>query len=62
MNNLYLTPRQVSQIYGFNESTQINFRQKLALPYYKIGKMIRYKKSEFEEWLETKHKNKQGEN
>ncbi|EAJ5080207.1 helix-turn-helix domain-containing protein [Campylobacter upsaliensis] len=51
-NEVFLTPKEVSLYYKIPLSTQVAFRKK-GLPYYKIGKIVRYKKNDLLLWLES---------
>ena len=50
----WLTPREVSSEYLFSTSTLAKWRMRdLNLVYHKIGKFIRYKRSDIEAFLES---------
>jgi len=38
--------------YSIAKQTQSKYRMKGLIPYYKVGKFIRYKRSELDKWLE----------
>ena len=50
----WLNPREVNQEFGFSTSTLAKWRMdNLNLPFSKIGKYIRYKRSDLETFLES---------
>ena len=50
----WLNPREVNQEFGFSTSSLAKFRMKnINLPFSKIGKYIRYKRSDIEAFLES---------
>ncbi|WP_300453720.1 helix-turn-helix domain-containing protein [Fusobacterium sp.] len=49
---VFLTPKEVWRYYKISPTSQVSFRKK-GLPYYKIGKLIRYSKNELNSWLEN---------
>ena len=52
--NMWLNPREVSKEFGFSTSTLAKWRMsKLNLPFSKIGKYIRYKRSDVEAFIES---------
>lgn len=56
VEKIWLTIPQLTEYLGFaNRATQQEWRESGALPYYRIGKNIVYKKSEVDEFVE-KHK------
>lgn len=54
-NEVFLTPKEVSLYYKIPLATQVSFRKR-GLPYYKIGKLVRYKKDELLCWIEGQKK------
>ncbi|GAB6887438.1 hypothetical protein JCM13304A_09360 [Desulfothermus okinawensis JCM 13304] len=53
---IYLTEKQVSQLFGLSVSWLQNQRwMKRGIPYLKVGRKVLYKKSDVEAWLE-KHR------
>ena len=53
-NKEYLDPRGVSKLYGFSTSTLAKWRMdKINLKYSKMGKYIRYKRSDIEAFIES---------
>lgn len=56
VEKIWLTIPQLTEYLGFaNRATQQEWRESGALPYYKIGKNIVYKKTEVDEFVE-RHK------
>lgn len=56
VEKIWLTIPQLTEYLGFaNRATQQEWRESGALPYYRIGKNIVYKKSEIDEFVE-RHK------
>ena len=50
---MYLTPRQVQQIFGLSEKWLANMRwKKRGIPYKKVGNKILYKRSDIEDFIE----------
>jgi len=49
----WLTPEELEQEYGISITAQNRMRMERRIPYSKIGKYVRYKRSDIEEWLET---------
>lgn len=49
----WLTPNGLYNEYGFSKSTQAKYRMDRKIPFSKIGKYIRYKRSDIESWLES---------
>ena len=52
----WINPSQFEQDYGVKESTQAVWRStgRYSLPFYKIGRLVRYKRSEVETWLDSR--------
>ena len=44
-------PEGFKERYGWEKSTQSKYRMLGKLPYYKIGKFIRYNIDEIDEWM-----------
>ena len=52
--DVWLSPQQVKEVYKFSTSTLAKWRmQKINLAYSKMGKYIRYKRSDVEAFLES---------
>ena len=50
----YLNPREVNKEYGFSTSTLAKWRMnRLNLKFYKMGKYIKYKRSDIEAFIES---------
>ena len=50
----YLNPREVNQEFGFSTSTLAKWRMdNLNIPFSKMGKYIRYKRSDIEAFIEN---------
>ena len=47
----WLTPSGLEEEYGFSKSTQAKYRMMRKIPFSKIGKFIRYSRSEIDRWL-----------
>ncbi len=48
----WLTPEELKEEYGISIHAQNRMRMERRIPYSKIGKFVRYKRSEIEKWLE----------
>ena len=48
----WLTPEELQEEYGISIHAQNRMRMERRIPYSKVGKFIRYKRSEIEKWLE----------
>ena len=48
----WLTPEELQEEYGISIHAQNRMRMERRIPYSKIGKFVRYKRSEIEKWLE----------
>jgi len=48
----WLTPDELQEEYGISIHAQNRMRMERRIPYSKVGKFIRYKRSEIEKWLE----------
>lgn len=47
----WLDPDGFEKHYQMKESTQAKYRMLKKIPFYKIGKFIRYNKAEIDEWI-----------
>jgi|TARA_Y100000294_G_C8428990_1_gene285997 excisionase family DNA binding protein len=48
-----LSSKEMALIYGFSKKTLENHRaQRVGIPYIKIGRMVRYRKSDVDQYLE----------
>ncbi len=48
----WLTPNDVFEIYEISTSTQAKMRMSRKIPFSKIGKYIRYSRTEINKWLQ----------
>ena len=48
----WLTPDELQEEYGISIHAQNRMRMERRIPYSKIGKHVRYKRSDIEKWLE----------
>lgn len=55
-NSEYLTPNGFAAEFGIPESTQAVWRStgRYGLPYIKLGRLVRYRRSEIEAWLASR--------
>ena len=49
----YITVKELCEIYKFKSSKAYGLVQKEQIPHYRIDKLIRFKLSEVEEWMES---------
>ena len=49
----WLTPDELFEEYKISKSTQGKFRMDRKIPFSKIGKYIRYSRTEINKWLES---------
>ncbi len=52
MSKEWLTPTDVKEIYGIGLSSQNQYRMAKKIPYHKVSRFIRYRKSEIDKWLD----------
>ncbi len=54
--NFYLTNKETAEFLGVTEGTLAVWRttRRYAIPYVKVGSLIRYKKADLEQWLEQR--------
>lgn len=51
---IMVSPEEIENLFGIKKSTLADWRHKKKGPsYYKFGHLVKYKLSEFEEWMET---------
>ena len=55
--NPLLTPKQIAELLSCTPSTIYSWVAGGTIPYYKIGRLIRFKLEEIEEWLGELRKN-----
>ncbi|WP_172413479.1 helix-turn-helix domain-containing protein [Lebetimonas natsushimae] len=48
----WLTPDELEKEYGISINAQNRMRMERRIPYSKIGKYVRYKRTDIERWLE----------
>lgn len=48
---VWLTPNELEREYGFSKSTQSKYRMNKKIPFYRVGKFIKYEKSEIDNWI-----------
>ena len=48
----WLTPTTMEEEYHMSRSTQSKYRMDRKIPFYKIGKYIKYKRTEIDAWIE----------
>jgi len=54
LQNDWLTPKELNDIYKFSTSTLAKWRmKKINLPFSKMGKYIKYKRSDIEAFIES---------
>jgi len=52
--NRYIDIRELAQQLSIKKRTLYHLVQTMEIPHYRIGKLIRFKQSEINEWMETK--------
>jgi len=52
----YLNIQQLSQYLGIKESTLYSLAAERKIPHYKVGRLVRFKKSEIDLWMESNKK------
>lgn len=53
----YLTTKQVAEIYpfyGYETLKDLRYRKKSPFPFYKIGRTVRYKKSDIDNYINSR--------
>ena len=53
--NRWMTPKQLTEEYGFSESWQNKARMVSSgstLPFHKVGKFVKYDRHEIDQWIE----------
>ncbi len=51
-NKEWLTISDLKEIYGFSKSSQNQYRMAKKIPFHKVSRFIRYKRSEIDKWLQ----------
>lgn len=59
MESEYLTIRQLSQYTSLHRNTLINW-MKRGMPFYRIGRSVRVKRSEFDLWMRNNFQERPG--
>ena len=49
---LWLTPEELEKEFSIRRSTQAKMRMSGRIPYHKIGKYVRYKRTDINKWLD----------
>ena len=49
----FLTTKELFKEYGFSESNQAKLRMRRAIPFNKMGRYIRYDRTEINKWIES---------
>lgn len=53
MDKQYYTTKEISQLLSLKESTLYSKVKTAEIPHYRVGKLIRFKLTEVEEWMQT---------
>ena len=53
MQKEWLTPDELQTEFCISKSTQAKMRMSKTLPYHKIGKYVRYKRVDINQWLDS---------
>ena len=56
---MWLTVKEASKLYRFKRSTLYLWVEKSIIPHYRVGKLVRFKSEEVDEWL-NKYKKEVG--
>lgn len=48
----WLTPKELAQEFGFSKSNQAKLRMNKKIPFSKMGRYIRYSRSDINHWIE----------
>jgi excisionase family DNA binding protein len=59
MESEYLTIKQLARYTSLHRNTLINWMKK-GMPYYRIGRSVRVKRSEFDLWMRSNFQEKAG--
>ena len=51
LKELWMTPEELEKELGITISAQTRMRAERKIPFYKIGKFIKYNKQEINEWI-----------
>lgn len=52
MEKLWLTPKELEKEFSIRQSTQAKMRMSGRIPYHKIGKYVRYKRIDIDQWFD----------
>ncbi len=52
IQKLWLTPKDLAREFDITLSTQAKMRMKNRIPYHKIGKYVRYKRTDINQWFD----------
>jgi excisionase family DNA binding protein len=52
--DIYIDIEELAQQLSIKKRTLYHLVQTMEIPHYRIGKLIRFKQSEIDEWMETK--------
>ncbi len=52
IQKLWLTPKDLAHEFDITLSTQAKMRMKNRIPYHKIGKYVRYKRTDINQWFD----------
>lgn len=52
IQKLWLTPKDLAHEFDITLSTQAKMRMKNRIPYHKIGKYVRYKRTDINKWFD----------
>jgi len=53
LKELWMTPEELEKELGITISAQTRMRAERKIPFYKIGKFIKYNKQEISEWIKS---------
>ena len=53
MQKEWLTPNELQSEFCISTSTQAKMRMSKTLPYHKIGKYVRYKRADINQWFDS---------
>lgn len=57
MENRYLSVKELAEYMGFNEQTIYHWIAQRKIPFYKIGKAVRFSVNEIQDWVNKYRKN-----
>ncbi len=53
INKIWLSIDELTAHYGIPKNSQASLRSKRKIPFHKIGRMIKYKISDIDAWIES---------